>query len=115
MPPVHLDPGEGPENMRRWNAPKLLEKPIKEQAEILWLAFEDLCRENLFELEESPTQEEIDNQLMVLVQFCAHIFKLVLSQTVGNVREEIAKSWILVIDAALKARRMAEQIPQDER
>ena len=79
--------------MQRPNTNNLVEKPIKEQAQILWLAFEELTMENFMVDASEPTEEEINNLVMVLVMFASHLFEAILTRTTGHVRETIVKAW----------------------
>ena len=94
--------------MLRFDTKNLAEKSIKDQTETLWTDFESMIEENLFECFEEPTDEERNNALMVMTLFASYLFKYVLSSTVGNVREVIAKMWIMIIGRALEARRIAD-------
>ena len=99
--------------MNRFDTTSLIEKSAQEQAEILWLAFEDLVQENLFESFEQPTAEEGYNLTIVLAIFCSHIFEAVLTSTSGHTREKIAGSWAINIQAILNRQRVLEAGPSN--
>jgi hypothetical protein len=83
-------------------------KPIKESSAILWDALSELAQENLFLNPLEPTEEEINNFLLVLSLLATEIFRTVLTQTYGPVREAIVSGWLATIQQANKARRKAE-------